>query len=69
MGIDLEVQVLPELGHRDRSDPQGVRREVGAESSGERNPWADEQKPDMRRDGPGRAGLERQSSRDPRSMV
>jgi hypothetical protein len=36
MGIDLEVQVLPELGHRNRSDPQGGDREGTAEGSGER---------------------------------
>jgi hypothetical protein len=36
MGIDLEVKVLPELGHRDRSNPQGGNREGAAEGSGER---------------------------------
>jgi len=31
MGCDLEVKVLSELGRRDRSEPQGVVREVNAE--------------------------------------
>jgi hypothetical protein len=34
MGIDLEVQVLLELGHRDQREPQGPRREVGLKEAG-----------------------------------
>jgi hypothetical protein len=34
MNIDLEVQVLPELGHRDRSEPQSRNREVTLKEAG-----------------------------------
>jgi hypothetical protein len=38
MGSGQEVKVLPELGRRDRSDPQGADREGSAERSGVANP-------------------------------
>src|SRR5690606_29674166 len=38
MGDGPEVRVLPELGRRDRSDPQGADREGSAERSGVANP-------------------------------
>jgi hypothetical protein len=47
--IDLEVKVLSEVDRDDRSEPQGADREGSAESSGERDLWGDEQKPDTRR--------------------
>ena len=56
MTIDLEVKVLWGVGRNDPSEPQGENRERLAESSGERDLWGDEQKPDMRRGRPGRAG-------------
>ena len=37
MGIDLEVKVLSEIGHNDRSEPQGRNREGPSGGSGERN--------------------------------
>src|SRR5260370_8388704 len=37
MGIDLEVKVLPEIGHNDRSEPQGRNREGPSGGSGERS--------------------------------
>jgi hypothetical protein len=37
MGIDLEVKVLPEIGHSNRSEPQGRNREEPSGGSGERN--------------------------------
>ena len=37
MGIDLEVKVLPEIGHDDRSEPQGRNREGPSGGSGERS--------------------------------
>jgi hypothetical protein len=37
MGIDMEVRVLPEVGHDDRSEPQGRNREGPSGGSGERN--------------------------------
>ena len=57
MIIDLEVEVLWEVGRNDPSEPQGDDRERVAESSGERDLWGDEQKPDMRRSESGRAGI------------
>ena len=42
MGIDLEVKVLSEIGHNDRSEPQGRGtardrlEEVGSEAAGRR---------------------------------
>ena len=56
MNTDLEVQVLRELGREDPSEPPGADREGSAESSGERDLRGDEQQPDLRRGGPGRAG-------------
>jgi hypothetical protein len=56
MTIDLEVEVLSEADRSDRSEPQGADREGSAESSGERDLWGDEQKPDGRRDQSGRMG-------------
>src|SRR5690606_14958618 len=38
MGNGPEVKVLPELGRRDRSEPQGADREGSAERSGVANP-------------------------------
>lgn len=57
MIIDSEVEVLWEVGCNDPSEPQGEDRERIAERSGERDLWGDEQKPDMRRGRPGRAGI------------
>jgi hypothetical protein len=37
MNIDLEVEVLWEVGRNDASEPQGADREGSAESSGERD--------------------------------
>jgi hypothetical protein len=37
MGIDLEVKVLPEAGHSNRSEPQGRNREGPSGGSGERS--------------------------------
>jgi hypothetical protein len=37
MGIDLEVKVLSEIGHSNRSEPQGRNREEPSGGSGERN--------------------------------
>jgi len=56
MSTDLEVKALWEVGRNDPSEPQGDDRERVAESSGERDLRGDEQKPDMRRSGLGRAG-------------
>ena len=56
MIIDLEVEVLWEVGRNDPSEPQGADREGSAESSGERDLWGDEQKPDSRQGDSGRAG-------------
>lgn len=56
MNIDLEVQVLWEVGRNDPSEPQGADREGSAESSGEQDLRGDEQQPDMRQDDSGRAG-------------
>jgi hypothetical protein len=36
MGADWEVEVLPGLGHKDRREPQGRKRERPFEGSGER---------------------------------
>jgi len=57
MIIDLEVEVLWEVGRNDPSEPQGADREGSAERSGERDLWGDEQKPDSRRGDSGRAGI------------
>ena len=60
MNIDLEVEVLWGVGRNDPSKPQGELvpiREDGAERSGERDLWGDEQKSDSRRDRSGRAGM------------
>jgi len=64
MTIDLEVKVLSGVDRDDRSEPQGADREGSAESSGERDLWGDEQKPDRRRGQSGRVGKGPRSSRD-----
>ena len=56
MNIDLEVEVLWGVGRNDPSEPQGADREGSAESSGKRDLRGDEQQPDMRQGGLGRAG-------------
>jgi hypothetical protein len=56
MNIDLEVEVLWGVGRNDPSEPQGGNRERLAERSGVADLRGDEQKSDMRRGGPGRAG-------------
>jgi hypothetical protein len=57
MNIDLEVEVLWEVGRNDPSEPQGDDREGIAESSGEQDLRGDVQKSDGRRDDAGRAGI------------
>ena len=64
MGIDLEVQVLSELGHRNRSEPQGDDPRGRRRRKRLANPWADVQKSDTRRGGSGRAGKQPRSFRD-----
>jgi len=58
MNIDLEVEVLWEVGRNDPSEPQGDVREEVAERSGERDLWGDVQESDRRRSGAGRTGIE-----------
>ena len=57
MNIDLEVEVLWEVGRNDPSQPQGADREESAESSGEQDLRGDVQQPDMRQRDSGRAGM------------
>jgi hypothetical protein len=57
MTIGLEVEVLSGADRSDRSEPQSADREGSAESSGERDLWGDEQKPDRRRGDSGRVGI------------
>jgi len=51
MNIDLEVQILWDVGRNDPSEPQGTNCEGVAERSGERDLRGDELQPD-RQSGP-----------------
>ncbi len=66
MGAPLEVQVLPEAGHSDRTEAQGRKGDRPSGGSVKGNPWADVQKPDTRRCRPGRTGQKPRSSRGQR---
>ena len=69
MNIDLEVEVLWEVGRNDPSEPQGADREESAERSGERDLRGDVQESDRRQREAGRAGKQPQSSRDQRNAL
>jgi len=64
MGALLEVEVLPRVGHNERSEAQLHEGDRVWEGSVERKSWADGQEPHRRRCRAGRAGPKPQSSRD-----
>jgi hypothetical protein len=61
MGALLEVQVLPQAGHSERSEAQLHKGDRVWEGSVEHKLRADEQEPDRRRCRPRRAGMKPQS--------
>jgi len=57
MGTSFKVRVLMRVDHNDQSKAQGRVGDHGSEGSVERNPWADEQEPNMRQIQRGASGL------------